>query len=254
MPAPLPEMSQPRLVGIDLDVVLLIHHYGTEGAEHRAGRIDGIAGLAHGKPDRRAGLEQLLGGLEIEVPVPAVDQVGIAVGVVRKYLGNVDAAVLLIEVDAGAARLDLAADGGGEAEPFPVGLGQIFSDRTDRAGLGDQGIDHIVDRLEHVAVDLYLPGAVRHDVVAGARLRFGACGQDVLVALRRDVVDCHLDLVVIAPLVAQPGQRIVGTGDPMIPHPESELAGRMGMADIGGGNHRGGGKRRGPQEASPRQG
>jgi hypothetical protein len=133
--------------------------------------------------------------------------------------------MLLVEIDAGAARLDLTADGRRDAEPLAVVFGEIFGYRTDRAALGDERLDDLVDRLEHVAVDLDLPGAVRHDVVAGARLGFRARGQDVLVALRGDVVDRYLDLVLFSPLVAQLGQRVVGAGDPVIPHAEREFAG-----------------------------
>src|SRR4030088_3079852 len=75
------------------------------------------------------------------------------------------------------------------------------------------------------------------------RLRRG--GELVLIALRRDVVDLHLDLVLLTPGVAQLGERVVGPGHPMVPAAEAQCAGRMDAADIGRGDHRGGTERRG---------
>ena len=160
--------------------------------------------------------------------------------------------MLLVEIKPRAARLDLAAHRGRDAEPFAVVLGEILGDRTDRAGLGRERLDHLVERLEHGAMHLDLPGAVRHDVVTGARLRFRARGQDVLVALRGDVVDRHLNLVGLAPLVAQLGQRVVGAGHPMVPDAQRELAGGIGVTNIRSGYGGGGRERRGREQLAPR--
>src|SRR5262249_14844404 len=172
-----------RLVGIDLDIILLVHHHRAKCAEHGPRRIDGVAGLAHRQADRETRLEQLLGALEIEIPSPALDQLGIATVIRRKYRRQIDAAVLLIEIHARAARFDLTAHCRGNAEPLALVFGEIFRHRADRAGLGDERLDDIVDWLEHAAVDLDLPRAVRHDIVAGPRLSFGARGQQILISL-----------------------------------------------------------------------
>src|ERR1051326_8943413 len=55
-----------------------------------------------------------------------VSQVQVAAVVGRENLRHVDAAVLLIKIDARAARLDLAADHGRDAAPYAVVLGEIF--------------------------------------------------------------------------------------------------------------------------------
>ena len=60
--------------------------------------------------------------------------------------------------------------------------------------------------------------------MTGARLTFGTRSQDILVTLGRDVVDVDFDLVFLAPFIAQFGERVVGTGDPVIPKAERELS------------------------------
>src|SRR5215831_6544763 len=145
-----------RPIGIDLEVVLLVHHDRAKGTEHGAGGIDCVAGLAHGQTDREARREQLLGALEIEIVIPAIDQLGVALVIRREYGRQIDAAVLLVEIHARAARFDLTADRRRNAEPLAVVFGEIFGYRADRAGLSDERLDNLIDRLEHVAVDLDL--------------------------------------------------------------------------------------------------
>ena len=58
--------------------------------------------------------------------------------------------------------------------------------------------------------------------------------------------------VLFPPLVAQPGQRIVRAGDPVIPHAEGEFARGMGVPHIWSGKHTGGRQARGREQASPR--
>jgi len=93
--------------------------------------------------------------------------------------------VLLVEIEAGTAWLDLTADGGRDATPHALDLGQVFGNRTDRAVLFDQLIDHVVEGLESVLVNLDVPVAMRHDVVTGAGLRFRSGGQLVLFSRAR---------------------------------------------------------------------
>ena len=50
----------PRLVGVDLDVVLGVDHHHAVGIEQRADPIDRVGGLSHRQADREAGLVQLL--------------------------------------------------------------------------------------------------------------------------------------------------------------------------------------------------
>ncbi len=125
--------------------------------------------------------------------------------------------MLLVEIETRAARLHLAADRGRNAEPHAFALGEIFGDRADRAVLLDQRGDDVVERLELRLVDADVPVAMRHDVVAGAGLRFGGRGQFVFLALRGDVVDVDVDFVLVAPLFADLVECLVGAGDPMVP-------------------------------------
>ncbi len=153
-------------------------------------------------------------------------------------------ACCLIEIEARAARLHLAADRGRDAAPRAFDLGEIFGDRADRAVLFDQRIDDVVERFEHLGVDADVPVAMRHDVVAGAGLGFGGGGQFVLFALRGDVVDLHFAIVLGAPFVAERGERLVGAGHPMVPYAERQRAGGVGASDIRRGDSGGGAERR----------
>src|SRR5262249_36947898 len=89
-----------------------------------------------------------------------------------------------------------------------------------------------------------VPVTVGHDVMAGSGLRFGGRGQLVLFALRGDVVDLDLAIVLGAPLIAKLGQRIVGSGNPMVPHAKRERTRRVNSFDIGCRNGGDGAERR----------
>ena len=154
---------------------------------------------------------------------------------------HVDAGVLLHQIDARARALDLAADGGRHRDPAAVRACEIFDRRIDLAVELDQLGHDVVDRLEMVGVRLRLPGREGEDVVPGSRLRFGGDGQQVLVALRGDVVDRDLDLVLLAPFLAQRLRGIVGAGHPMVPEADRQLAGGVGAAHIRHRDRRGGG-------------
>ena len=103
----------------------------------------------------------------------------------------------------------------------------------------DELADDVIERLKHALMHLNVPVAMRHDIVAGAGLRFGGGGQLVLFALRRDVVDVDFDFVFLAPLVADLVEGLVGAGHPMVPAAERQLAGGVCASDIGRGNNGG---------------
>src|SRR5262249_26337127 len=125
--------------------------------------------------------------------------------------------VLLVEVDPRAARFHLAANGGRNAPPYAFDLGEILGNRADLSVLFDKLTYQIVERFQHALMDLNVPIPMRHDVVTGARLRFSTGGEFVLLALRSDVIDMHLNLVLFAPFVAELGERVVCSGHPMVP-------------------------------------
>ena len=126
----------------------------------------------------------------------------------------------------------------GTPRQVPFDLGEIFGDRADRAVFLDERVDDVVKRLKHVLVDADVPVAMRHDVVTGAGLGLCRRGQFVLFALRGDVVDLHLAIVLGAPLVAELGQRVIGAGHPMVPNAERQRAGGVTVFDIRRGNGR----------------
>ena len=109
--------------------------------------------------------------------------------------------------------------------PYATYLGEILGRRTDRTILLDELIDDIVDRLEQPLMHLNVPVAMRHDVVTGAGLCFGGCGQLVLLPLRGNVVDTYFDFVLLAPFVAELGERIIRAGHPVIPAAECQFTG-----------------------------
>ncbi len=176
---------------------------------------------------------------QIGVPGPGVGLGLVPFGFVgRKQVAHVDAGMLLEQVEARAARFHLAADRGRDTAPSAFDLGQIFGDRADRAVLRGELGDDVVERLQHVLVNTHVPVAMRHDVVTGAGLGFGRRGQLVLLALRGDVVDLDLAIVLGAPLIAKLGEGVVGAGHPMVPDAERQRAGGVAVFDIGRGNGR----------------
>jgi hypothetical protein len=150
---------------------------------------------------------------------------------------DVDAGMLLQEIDARARPLDLAADTGRHGDPSVVGAGEIFDGFVDGAVLLDQLRHDIVDGLQALRATMRLPTRERHDVMAGPRLLLGGDGQEVLVTLRGDVVDLHLDLVLRPPFLAQRRRCIVGARHPVVPEAHVELAAGLRMADMGHGQH-----------------
>ena len=158
---------------------------------------------------------------------------------------DVDAGMLLDQIDARARPLDLAADRRRHRDPMAVGARKIVDRRVHRAVLLDQLRHDVVDRLEALGVRLRLPGREGENVVSRARLRLGRDRQQVLVALRGDVVDRDLDLLLRGPLVDQRRRRVVGAGNPVVPKAHRQFAGSVRAAHMGHGNNRrrGGGGR-----------
>src|SRR5262245_61153406 len=87
-------------------------------------------------------------------------------------------------------------------------------------------------------MDADVPVAVRHNVMAGAGLRLGGCRQLVLLALRGDEIDPHLDIVLCSPFIAERGEGIVGAGYPMIPNAKRKTSGRIAAFYVWRGNCR----------------
>src|SRR6266508_988238 len=90
-----------------------------------------------------------------------------------------------------------------------------------------------------------LPTRELEDVMTRSRLRLGRNGQQVLVALRGDVVDRDLDLVLRPPFLAKRLRRVVGAGHPVVPEAHRQPAAGLRMADMGHRNDggRGSGRR-----------
>ena len=186
-------------------------------------------------PNESAGLVAGFGRLQEGVDGPAVGLRGRSGRIHRLH---VDAGVLLHEVDARARSLDLAADGRRHGEPGALVLAEILDGAVDRAILLDQRLHDVVDGLQVQRLVLRPPGRHGQDVVAGFRLRLGGDGQQVLEALRGDVVDLHLDLLLGRPFLNQGFRGLVGAGHPVVPEADRELAGGVGGAHERGGNHR----------------
>ena len=153
---------------------------------------------------------------------------------------NIDAGMLLQQVDAGAGTLDLATDGGGNAQPFVPGLAEIFHGAVDGAVLLDQWFHDVVHGLKQFCLGMRPPCRHRKDIVTGFRLAFGGNGQLNLVALAGDVIDRNLDLLLFGPLIDQIGTGLVGAGDPVVPEADGEFAGGVSAANIGRRDQRGG--------------
>src|SRR4029077_19866653 len=85
------------------------------------------------------------------------------------------------------------------AAPSALDLGKIFGHRADRAVLLDERCGDLIERLEQLRMGADTPIPVRHNVVAGAGLRLSGRRQLVLLALRGDEIDFHLDIVFSSP-------------------------------------------------------
>ena len=88
--------------------------------------------------------------------------------------------------------------------------------------------------------------------MAGLGLALGRGRQQKLVALRGDVVDLDIDLLIGGPLLDDRLRRLIGAGHPMIPETDRQLAGGVRAADIGCCQECGRGCGRG-EKATPRE-
>ena len=144
---------------------------------------------------------------------------------------HVDAGVLLHHVDARARPLDVGAGGGRHREPMSVRVAEIRDRVVDGAVLLDQRPHDVVDRRQVLGVLVRPPGAQRQDVVARFRLRLHGSRHQQLLALRGDVVDLDVDLLLRRPLLDERPGRGVGARHPMVPQADGELAGSVGGPD-----------------------
>ena len=236
-------------VGLDGDVALGIDELRTEAVEERTRGVDVVGGLAKPDAERVSSLLAGLRGLEEGLIRPAIR---FRRGAGRIERRHVDAGMLLHQVDARARALDLRADGRRHGEPVAVGLAEIGHGVVHGAVLLDQRLHDVVQRHEALCISLRPPGREREDVVTGARLRFRRDGHQVLVALRRNVVDRDFDLFLLGPFTGDRFRGLVGARDPVIPETDRELAGGMRAADVGCGDEGRGGESGGLQGGSPR--
>src|SRR5205807_8292968 len=87
-------------------------------------------------------------------------------------------------------------------------------------------------------------------IMSRFRLRFGRYRQQELVALRGDVVDLDVDLLLRRPFLDQRLGCAVGARHPMVPKTDRELAGGMRTADMRHGDQGRGGRSRGEKTPS----
>ena len=136
---------------------------------------------------------------------------------------NVDAGMLLHEIDARAGSLDLAADGRRHGEPLAIDLAEILDGTVHGTVLLDQRLDDVVHRHELVGVARRQPGREGQHVVAGLGLRFGGGREQELVALRRDVVDRDFDLLLVGPFLDQASLVLLAPGTQWSQRPSESL-------------------------------
>src|SRR5262249_8250328 len=205
---------------------------GAEALEDDTGGNNRILRWSKPDPKRESGLVARLRGLEerIECPVISVRR-----GAGRIHGLNVDAGVLLHQVDARARSLDLVADRRRHRNTTVLSSTEIGHDVVLRTILLNQ-LDHdVVDRLKAARVSVWQPTRHVQDVVARPGLRLGGEGYQRLVASK--TVDLDLDLFLRRPLLDQCVGRLVGVRYKMVPKPYRELAGRMRDLDERSCNH-----------------
>jgi hypothetical protein len=161
---------------------------------------------------------------------------------------NVDASMLLQEVDARAGPLDLIADRCRHGEPMAFGAAEVGDDVVDWAVVFDELGHHVVDGLEALRIVMRQPARHVDDVMACPGLRLRGKRQQRLVA--RVAVDLDLDLLLLRPLLDQRVGSLVRARHEMIPESERELAGRVRRAHERRGHDGGRGCRQGRKEAA----
>src|SRR5262249_26456630 len=145
---------------------------------------------------RKSGLVARLRGLEERIEYPVI---GLRRGARRIHGLNVDARVLLHQVDARARSLDLVADRRGHRKPTAFRSTEISHDVVHRTILLDELGHDVVDRLKATRVSVWQPTRHVQDVVARPGLRLGRDGYQRLVAGK--TVDLDLDLFLRRPLL-----------------------------------------------------
>ena len=115
------QYSRAWRTGSDLtsDLLFRVDQHGAKRIEDRACGVDGVRRRTETDAERKAGFLAGLGGLQKGLERPSI-RLGRAAGGVHGL--NVDARVLLHEIDARHRALHLAADGGGHADPLTLNL------------------------------------------------------------------------------------------------------------------------------------
>ena len=138
---------------------------------------------------------------------------------------HVDAGVLFHQIDARARSLDIGTGGRRHGKPMSIRITQILDRLVDGAVLLDQRLHDVIDRREVLCVLVCPPRAQRQNVVSRFRLRLHGRGHQQLLALRGDVVDLDVDLLLGRPLFDESLGRGIGARHPMVPQADRQLAG-----------------------------
>ena len=169
-----------------------------------------------------AGLLALFGRRQEGVPGPACVG-GRLAGRVERL--DVDAGMLLHQVEARAAAEQQRAPRHGDAQPFAFELAEILDRGIDRSVGCDDAFDDVVDGLERGVHLRRFPVGELHDVMAGPGRCFGRQGNQQLVGLAGDEVDLHVDFFLVRPFLDDRGLDFVGARDPVIPKPDRQGSG-----------------------------
>jgi hypothetical protein len=211
----------PDRIGLDDDLLILVDEHRAERMEDGAGRVDIVRRRAEPDAEWKSRLVAGFRSLEVGVERPVVGLWRAADGIHRL---DIDAGVLLQEIDARAGALDLAAHRCRHGDPFAVDLAQIFDRPVDVAVLLDEVGHHVVDRLQVAGVLARQPGRHGDDVVTGFGLRLGGDRQQQLVALRRNEVHRDVDFLLLRPFLDERFRRLVGARHPVIPETDRKFS------------------------------
>src|SRR5271166_3973274 len=202
---------------------------------------------------RIAGLRAFFRRCEEGIPCSVLGELIVGRGFGRVHSSDVEAGILLHQVDARARRLRLGTDAGGHDYPMTAGLAEIFDSLANPAVLLDQRGYDVVHRLQ-------LPGIVRgkpvpegEHIVPRSGLRLCCLRDPQLFAGAGDKIQGKLDLFFVRPFAAELGQGVVGAGHPVVPEAAGELARRMRAAHKWHGERRRS-QRRCLQHSAPGQG
>ena len=166
-------------------------------------------------------------------PIPLISRRASRVGR-RPHGANVNAGMLLHQIETHASGLQLCAGHRGNGHPSATWLAQIFGRRGHRAVFLGQVAHHIIHRFKHALVVAWLPGGEGHQIIAGARLRLGVDGQQNLVAVGCHGIHLHINAIGLAPFGAKLPHHHIAIGHPMVPEAAAERAARALGMDHGG--------------------